>query len=72
MFLFHWTSLVAQKVKNLPRMWRDLGSIPGLGRSPREGMASHSSIFARRILWTEEADRLHTVHVTKSQTGLSN
>ena len=29
-------SLVAQMVKNLPAMW-DLGSIPGLGRSPGEG-----------------------------------
>ena len=30
-------SLVAQMVKNLPAVWVDLGSIPGLGRSPREG-----------------------------------
>ena len=30
-------SLVAQLVKNLPAMWEDLGSIPGLGRSPGEG-----------------------------------
>ena len=40
--LFHtsivlpWPSFVAQLVKNPPAM-RDLGSIPGLGRSPREG-----------------------------------
>ena len=32
----------------------DLGSIPGLGRSPQEEMATHSSIFAWRILWSEE------------------
>ena len=32
----------------------DPGSIPGLGRSPKEGMATHSSILALRILWTEE------------------
>ena len=32
-----WASLVAQLVKNPPAMWEDLGSIPGLGRSPREG-----------------------------------
>ena len=31
---------------------RDEGSIPGLGRSPREGMATHSSILAWRIPWT--------------------
>ena len=30
---------------------RDMGSIPGL---EREGMATHSSILAWRILWTEE------------------
>ena len=29
-------SLVAQMVENLPALW-DLGSIPGLGRSPGEG-----------------------------------
>ena len=35
---------------------RDLGSIPGLGRSRGEGNATHSSIFAWRISWTEEPD----------------
>ena len=34
-------------------------------------MATHSSIFAWRIPWTEEPHGLHTVHrVTKSQTRL--
>ena len=33
---------------------RDLGVIPGLGRFPGEEMATHSSILALRILWTEE------------------
>ena len=28
------TSLVPQMVKNLPVMWEDLGSVPGLGRFP--------------------------------------
>ena len=32
----------------------DLGSIPGLGRYPGGGMATHSSILAGRIPWTEE------------------
>ena len=32
----------------------DLGLIPGLGRSPGEGMAVHSSILAWRITWMEE------------------
>ena len=30
-------SLVAQKMKNLPTVKEDQGSIPGLGRSPGEG-----------------------------------
>jgi len=30
----------------------DLRSIPGLGRSPREGKVTHSSILAWRIPWT--------------------
>ena len=29
----------------------DLGSIPGLGRSPGEGTATHSSILAWRLPW---------------------
>ena len=36
----------------------DSGSIPGLGRFPGEGSATHSSILAWRILWTEKSGRL--------------
>ena len=32
----------------------DPGSISGSGRSPGEGMATHSSILAWTIPWTEE------------------
>ena len=32
----------------------DLGSIPGLGRSPGGATATHSSILAWRVSWTEE------------------
>ena len=32
----------------------DLASIPGSERSPGEGNATHSSILAWRIPWTEE------------------
>ena len=46
-------------MKNLPAM------IPGLRRSPGEGMATHPSILAWRIAWTKEPGGL--VHgVTKS------
>ena len=33
---------------------RDLRPIPGLGRSPEKEMATHSSIIAWIIPWTEE------------------
>ena len=40
----------------------DLGSIPGSGRSPGEGkaMATHSSILAWKIPWTEEPGSRHS------------
>ena len=36
------------------------GSIPGSGRSPGEGMATHSSIFVWRILWTDQPGGLQS------------
>ena len=45
----------------------DLGSIPGLGRSPEEGMVTHSSILAWRTPGTEEPGGAHK-GVTRSQT----
>ena len=57
-------------VKNLPANagdTRDLGLIPGSGRSPGVGNATHSSILAWEIPWTEEPGGA-TVHgITKSQ-----
>ena len=40
----------------------DLGSIPGLGRSPGEGDSypAHSTIVALRIPWTEEPGGLQS------------
>ena len=40
---------------------RDAGSILGSGRSPGRGMATHSSILAWRIPWTEEPGGVHGV-----------
>ena len=39
----------------------DPGSIPELERSLEKGMATHSSILAWRIPWTEEPGRLQRV-----------
>ena len=37
-----------------------MGLIPGSGRSPGEGNATHSSILARKSPWTEEPGRLQS------------
>ena len=56
-----WTSLVAQMVKNLPAM-QDTQVRPLGQEDPLEkGMATHPSILAWRILWTEEPGRLQSV-----------
>ena len=39
----------------------DTGSIPGLGRSPEEEKAAHSSILAWKIPWMEEHGRLQSM-----------
>jgi len=49
-----------------------MGSILGSGRSPREEMAAHSSIFAWEIPWTEEPDGLQSMESQKSWTQFRN
>ena len=62
-------SQVVLVVKNPPANAGDTGLIPGLGRPPGEGMATHCSILAWRIPWTEEPCGWATVHgVTESDT----
>ena len=39
----------------------DMGSIPGLGRSPEKEMAIYSSILSWEIPWTEEPDGLQSM-----------
>ena len=64
-----WASLVAQTVKNLPANAGDLDSIPGSGRDPLEKeIATHSSILAWRIPWTEELGRLWSMGHKESDT----
>ena len=40
---------------------RDMGSIPGLGRSPGGGNTTHSGILAWKIPWTEEPGGLQSM-----------
>ena len=67
-----WASLVAQRVKHLPAVletWiRSLGWEDPLEKE----MATHSSILAWRIPWTEEPGGATVHSVAKSQTWLSN
>ena len=65
----------------LPRLYSDKESagdardpswIPGSGRSLGEEMATHSSILAREIPWTEEPEGLQSKGSQKSQTRLSD
>ena len=49
-----WASLVAQMVKNLPAMRETWVQSQGWEDPLEEGMATHSSILAWRIPWTEE------------------
>ena len=69
-FCLRWCLWLPQDSKGLPRWLSgkestcdaedagEAGSIPGLGRPLEQGMATHSSILAWRIPWTEEPGRL--------------
>ena len=61
-------SLVAQSVKSLPTMQETRVQFLG-GEDPLEKeMATHSSILAWRIPWTERPDRLQSVESQVSDT----
>ena len=48
-------------VSSLPASAGDTGSIPGSGISLEKRMATHSSILAWRIPWTEEPGGLNSM-----------
>ena len=54
-------SLVAQMVKRLPTMQET--QVRSLGQEDplEEGMATHSTILAWRVPWTEDPDRLQSM-----------
>ena len=54
-------SLLAQKVKNLPAMQETKVQSLGWEDPLEEGMATHSSILAWRILWTGEPGGLQSM-----------
>ena len=60
-------SLLAQSVKNLPAMQETWVRFQGQGDPLEKEMATHFSILAWKILWTEEPGG-----VRKSQTQLND
>ena len=63
-FVLHLGFPDGSVVKNPPANAGDTGdksSVPGLGRSPGKEMATHSSIFALKIPWTEEPGGLQSM-----------
>ena len=58
---YQWTSLVAQMVKNLPAMQET--QVRSLGQEDplEKGKATHPSILAWRIQWTEEPGGLQSM-----------
>ena len=44
---------------------RDVGSVPGSGRSPGGGRATHSSMLAWRIPWIEEPGGLQSMELQR-------
>ena len=55
------TSLVAQRLKHLPAMWETWVRSLGWEDPLVKEMATHSSILARRIPWTEELGGLQSM-----------
>ena len=54
-------------VKNLPAKARDTGSIPDSGNPLEKELATHSSILAGEVPWTEDPGRLQSKErVTKA------
>ena len=68
MSLTDWASLVVQLVKNLPAVQETRVRFLGWEDLLEKEMATHSSILAWRIPWTEEPGRLQSIGFQESDT----
>jgi len=59
-------------IKSVPANAGDVGSVLGLESPLEKGMATHFSILAWEIPWTEEPAGLKSMGSQKSQTQLSD
>ena len=57
----NWASLVAQMIKHLPAMQETWVRSLGQGEPLEKEMATHSSILAWKIAWTEEPSGLKSL-----------
>ena len=64
----YWASLVAQTVKNLPALQDTEVRSLGWKDPLEEKTATHSSILAWRIPWTEEPGELQSMGYKESNT----
>ena len=63
---------MVQKVKNLSAMQETQAQSLGWEDPLEKEMATHSSILAWRIPWTEESGGLQSIGVSKNQTWVSD
>ena len=54
-------------LKNLPANVEDVGFIPGLGDPLEKEIATHSSILAWEIPWTEESGGLQSMGFSRQE-----
>ena len=66
-----WASLVSQRLKHLPVMWDTWVLSLGQEDPLEKEIATHSSILAWRIPWTEEPGGLQSMG-SQSRTQLSD
>ena len=59
--LLNSASIIAQTVKNLPAVWKNWVQSLGQEEPLEKEMATHHSILARRISWTEEPGKLQSL-----------
>ena len=67
-YKYHGASLIAQSVKNLPAVQETQVQFLGCEDSLEKEMATHSSILACRIPWTEEPGGEKSMGLPESDT----
>ena len=72
-FRLLWASLVAQTVKNPPAMQETWVTSLGQENPLEKGMATHSSILAWRVPWTEKPGELQSMALQRvSHNSVTN